>query len=289
MKRVLIVAAVLAVAGVAGLTYLPNQLLNGTETGEYRDATPIATENLPVHLEDLTWTEVRALIRAGHTTAIVPTGGTEQNGPHMVLGKHNYVVRHTAGKIAQQLGNALVTPVMSYVPEGAISPPTGHMAYPGTISVSGDVFAAVLESTARSLKAHGFRTICFIGDSGGNQAIQAAVAKKLNEEWIGSGVAVLHVANYYSANGQIDWLLTSGESESAIGSHAGIRDTSELLAVHPAGIRLDRRRSSSEAGMAASGVIGDPTRASAEIGEKMLQLKVDAAVEQILQTFQAEG
>ncbi len=287
MKRGLIAAAVLAVAGVAGVTYLPTKLLNGGDSGEYRDTAPIAIETLPVHLEDLTWTEVRALVRAGHTTAIVPTGGTEQNGPHMVLGKHNYVVRHTAGKIAEQLGNALVTPVMSYVPEGSISPPAGHMRYPGTISVSEDVFAAVLEATARSLKAHGFTTICFIGDSGGNQTVQAAVAEKLNAEWIGTGVAALHVANYYSANGQVDWLLTSGESEAAIGSHAGIRDTSEMLAVHPAGVRLDRRRSSAEAGMRSSGVIGDPTRASAETGKKMLQLKVDAAVEQILQTFQA--
>jgi hypothetical protein len=75
-----------------------------------------------VFLDDLTWTEARALIAAGHTIAIVPTGGTEQNGPHMVLGKHNYIVRHTAERIARRLGNALVAPVISYVPKATSIP-----------------------------------------------------------------------------------------------------------------------------------------------------------------------
>ena len=116
-----------------------------------------------VHLEELTWVEVRDLVAQGKTIAIVPTGGTEQNGPHVVLGKHNYIVRFTAGKIAEELGNALVAPVISYVPEGRIEPPEGHMAFPGTISISEDLFEAVLESAARSLRAHGFKVICFVG------------------------------------------------------------------------------------------------------------------------------
>ena len=42
-----------------------------------------------VFVEELTWTEVRDALKAGKTTILFPTGGTEQNGPHMVLGKHN--------------------------------------------------------------------------------------------------------------------------------------------------------------------------------------------------------
>ena len=71
-----------------------------------------------VFIEELTWTEVRDAIKAGKTTIIFPTGGTEQNGPHMVLGKHNFVVKHAAEQIARRLGNALVAPVLAYVPEG---------------------------------------------------------------------------------------------------------------------------------------------------------------------------
>src|SRR6185295_20050544 len=80
-----------------------------------------------VFLEELTWTELRDAITAGKTTVIVPIGGTEQSGPHMVLGKHNVRARVLAGRIAEQLGNAVVAPVIAYVPEGSITPPAAHM------------------------------------------------------------------------------------------------------------------------------------------------------------------
>ena len=93
-----------------------------------------SAQTLPntVFLEELTWTEVRDAIGAGSTTIIIPTGGTEQNGPHMVLGKHNFLVKHKAEAVARRLGNALVAPVVAYVPEGDLAPLTGHMRFPGT-------------------------------------------------------------------------------------------------------------------------------------------------------------
>ena len=72
----------------------------------------------PPYLEAMTWTEIRDAIGGGKRLAIIPTGGTEQNGPHMVLGKHNYIVTFTAGQLADRLGNALVAPTVQYVPEG---------------------------------------------------------------------------------------------------------------------------------------------------------------------------
>src|SRR5437588_1605929 len=116
-----------------------------------RAATPAS-----VFVEDLTWTELRDLIAAGTTTVIVPIGGTEQNGPHMAIGKHNVRVKLLAGKIAAALGNAVVAPVLSYVPEGNLDPPSGHMRFPGTISVPEDSFEKTLEYAARSFKVHGF-------------------------------------------------------------------------------------------------------------------------------------
>jgi creatinine amidohydrolase/Fe(II)-dependent formamide hydrolase-like protein len=139
----------------------------------------------------------------------------------------------------------------------------------------------VLEATARSLAAHGFERICFIGDSGGNQAAQARVAAELDHAFRGSGPRVLHVGDYYAANGQVTWLERHGEDADSIGTHAGIRDTSELLAVHPEGVRRRRLRPGDDPAMAGSGVHGDPTRASVERGAAMLELKVDAAVRQI--------
>src|SRR6516164_1830369 len=98
-----------------------------------------------VFLEELTWTELRDLVRSGKTTIIVPIGGTEQNGPHMALGKHNQRVRYLSEKIARTLGNALVAPVIAYVPEGALDPPTAHMRFPGTITTPEEVFEKTLE------------------------------------------------------------------------------------------------------------------------------------------------
>src|SRR6186713_2874824 len=95
-----------------------------------------------VQVDELTWTELRDAIKAGKTTVIVPVGGTEQSGPHIVLGKHNVRVRALAARIATSLGNALVAPVIAYVPEGAINPPAGHMRFAGTISIPENAFEA---------------------------------------------------------------------------------------------------------------------------------------------------
>jgi creatinine amidohydrolase len=111
----------------------------------------LAAGSQSTQLEELTWTEVRDRIATGSTTILVPIGDTEQNGPHMVLGKHNTRVRILAGEIAQRLGNALVAPVIAYVPEGS-TPPAAHMRFPGTISIFESTFEALLESSARSFK-----------------------------------------------------------------------------------------------------------------------------------------
>ena len=173
-----------------------------------------------VFLEELTWIEARDAIAAGKTTIIIPTGGTEQNGPHIVLGKHNYLVKYKAGEIAKSLGNALVAPVVAYVPEGDINPPTGHMRFAGTITLPQDVFSKVLEYAARSFKQHGFLDIALVGDSGGNQAGQKIVADALNREWAATKVRVHHVTAYYPGRGD-DWVEAQGVSTEDVGSHDG--------------------------------------------------------------------
>src|SRR5215471_13218099 len=106
-----------------------------------------------VFLEELTWVEVRDALKNGKTTILFPTGGTEQNGPHMVLGKHNVIIRYTAQEIARRLGNTLVAPVLAYVPEGSWDPPEGHMRFPGSISLPDTVYEQVLASTVHSFVA----------------------------------------------------------------------------------------------------------------------------------------
>lgn len=234
-----------------------------------------------VFLEELTWTEVRDAIQRGKTTVILPTGGTEQNGPHMVLGKHNFIIRHTAERIARALGSALVAPVVAYVPEGGLDPPSGHMRYPGAITLPAEHYMKLLEYAARSFRVNGFRDIVFIGDSGGNQDGMRRVAEALNREWAGSGVRIHFVPEYYAASGEAfrAWLVAQGETAAAIGTHAGITDTSQLLAIDPALIRRDKLADGG--GFEGSGVSGNPTRASAAYGRKGLELKVDTTVRRL--------
>src|SRR6187401_1107306 len=131
------------------------------------NAPPTAPSGKPpdsVFLEDLTWAEVRDMVKAGWTTAIIGTAGTEQKGPHMVDGEHKFVMEYEADKIARVLGKTLVAPVITYVPEGSWERPGGHMGKPGTITLPDDRFLELLKNAARSLKAGGFKTILFLGE-----------------------------------------------------------------------------------------------------------------------------
>lgn len=239
---------------------------------------PLTTQaqTLPsVFIEELTWTEVRDAIKGGKTTVILPTGGTEQNGPHMVLGKHNFIIRHTSEQIAKRLGNALVAPVLPYVPEGNLDPPSGHMRYPGAITLPNEHFMKVLEFAARSFRVNGFKDIVLIGDSGGNQGGLKAVAELLNKEWAATDVRVHFAPDYYTRSGETfrAWLESQGEKKEDIGSHAGTTDTSQLLAIHPSFIRKDKL--ADRGGFEGSGVSGNPTKASVAYGKKGLENKIE--------------
>jgi creatinine amidohydrolase len=234
-----------------------------------------------VFLEDLTWTELRDQIRAGATTILVPIGGTEQNGPHMAIGKHNVRVRLLCEKIARALGNALVAPVIAYVPEGGYNPPTGHMRYPGTISISEDAYEKMLEGAARSFKLHGFRDIVFLGDHGSDQSGEKIVADRLNREWASTPVHAHAVEDYYRA-AEDDFaklLIEKGYKPGEVGPHAGLADTSLMLALDPRLVRTDRLN----AGANADGIEGDPAHATAELGQLGVDLIVAKTVAAIRQ------
>src|SRR5688572_21034828 len=229
-----------------------------------------------VFIDELTWEENRDAMKAGKTVFIVPIGGTEKNGYHMVLGKHNYTVTHAANAMARKLGNALVAPTLQYVPEG--DPDRQNS---GAISLPSPAYDGVLDAIARSLKAHGATDILFIGDSGGNQNGMTAVATKLNEEWQGATTRVYALTAYYNEGREHyrAWLDAAfGYGDDIIGSHAGISDTSQMLHVRPAGIRKNMLMP--WGGPKDSGVSGDPMRATAEIGRMGIQFKVNAAIGQ---------
>ncbi len=239
-----------------------------------------------VFLEDLTWTELRDQIQAGKNTIIIPIGGTEQSGPDVALGKHNLRVKLLSQKIAEGLGNAIVAPVIAYVPEGNTAPLTSHMRFPGTVTVPDDVFEKTLESAANSFQVHGFRNIVFLGDHGGYQNDIKRVVARLNKLWPGAKARAFVPPEYYgaSSDGYAQILRQHGYRDDEIGTHAGLADTSLLLAVAPQMVRQDRLRNAQKLGSADGVYGGDPRRSTAEIG----QLGVDAIVSRTISAIKKE-
>lgn len=211
-------------------------------------------------IEDLTWIELRDAVKEGATTVLVPIGGTEQNGPHLVLGKHNARASELALDIARKLGHTLVAPVLAYVPEGSIDPPSGHMKFPGTISIPEDAFEKTLEGAAASFRRAGFRDIVLLGDHGGYRRSLQRVAERLNKRWAAEGIRVHPLPEYYAEL-----------------PHAGRDDTSLTLASPNAGlVRADRIGPEAAHGQ---GAAQDPSGASAPAGLALRQAIVDRSVQ----------
>ncbi len=235
-----------------------------------------------VLLGRLTWTEIRDAVRAGKTTIIIPVGGTEQSGPYVAVGKHNVRVAALSERIARALGNTLVAPVIAYVPEGDTDPPTSHMRFPGTITIPTSAFEQVVESAAESFRVHGFRDIVLLGDHGGYQSTLERVAAQLNRRWAGTAARAHYIPEYYSAI-KTTFLpeLRARGLGADIGTHADLVDTSLMLAVDPAMVRLRQLRAAPKPGAALGVYGGDPRKASAELGRLGTDAQVSAAVRAI--------
>lgn len=227
-----------------------------------------------VFLEELTWLEVRDALKAGKTTVIVPTGGMEMNGPYLALGKHNYVNRATCEAIARKLGNALCAPNVPFVPEGTIDPPSGHMRYPGTISLSEDTFQMLLREIASSLKMHGFTDIVLIGDSGGNQAGMKAVAAELAAKWAGSKTAIHFIPEYYDYPGAARWAeKTLGWKQVDEGHHDDPVISSIMMTVDPDTVRIRQRIAKQKASI--NGIPLAPVEKAVAAGKRLVDYRAD--------------
>jgi creatinine amidohydrolase len=234
-----------------------------------------------VFLEELTWLEVRDAMRAGKRTAIVATGGIEMNGPYLALGKHNYVLRATTEAIARQLGDALIAPIVPFVPEGDIEPPTGHMRYPGSISVTADTFQRLLIDIASSLRTHGFEHVILIGDSGGNQAGMKTVAAELSAKWTSAGgkTRIHYIPEYYDLQGVTDWLESQGIKEKDEELHDEVAIEAVMASVDPTLIRAKQRIAKGK--FSINGVDLAPLEKTVALGKRVAEFRAQKTVEAI--------
>jgi creatinine amidohydrolase/Fe(II)-dependent formamide hydrolase-like protein len=242
-----------------------------------------------VEFELMTWPEVKAALAAGKTTALFYTGGTEQRGPQNANGGHNLMAKATVKAIALKLGNAIAMPVLPYTPNNASA------TLPGTIGLTPEILAAILERISEQAITTGFKNVILMGDHGGGQPnVYADVAKKLDEKYASQGIHVYYCDEVYSKR-QADfdkWLADQGYPRS---SHAGIPDTSEMLYlggdtwVRKELIKTAVGDPAPEPGKPRdpnvprvnNGISGDARRSTAELGKKVFDMKIEYAVRQI--------
>jgi creatinine amidohydrolase/Fe(II)-dependent formamide hydrolase-like protein len=204
----------------------------------------------------------------------------------MVIGKHTFIAHYVAQRIAAELGDALVYPTLPFAPTGDPALKTGHMRFPGSVSLSPTVFDGVVRGIAASAIAAGFRQIYIMGDHGEGQEQLRDVALSLDDTWRAKGVRVRYVSDlYYKEKAQARAYLA--QRHIAPDRHAGTDDTSELLYIDSLWIRRDKLARSDSTEQATTGVDGDPTTATRQMGEVFIDYKVADAVAQI-RVFRSE-
>lgn len=244
-----------------------------------------------VEMELMTWPELKAAMAAGKTTAIVYTGGTEQRGPQNVIGGHQFMGKPLALDIARKLGNAIVFPMMPYTPTGM------SKDIPGSIHMPADVLGLVLEQIAEGAVANGFKNVVLMGDSGGGQGpdgVYAAVAKKVNDKHAAEGVKVVYADRAYGVNNEfVKQIVAEGYP---LSTHGGIPDTSLMLMLDKDGTLVRKELIATAVGdpvlppgqkrdpnvkLVNNGISGDARRSSVELGQRLYDMKLNAAVTQI--------
>ncbi|HWC95477.1 MAG TPA: creatininase family protein [Candidatus Sulfopaludibacter sp.] len=246
------------------------------------------TQPKTVDLEMMTWPELKSAIQSGKTTALVYNGGTETRGPQNVNGGHTLMGHATAIAIAEKLGNAIAAPVMPFSVNNASA------NLPGTIGLTGPVFAAVNEQVAEQLIKNGFKIVILMGDHGGGQKELGETAKKLDEKYAAQGIHIYFCEEVYKANDEFDKYLTS--KNLPLSSHAGIPDTSEMMFLggDKGWVRMDLvatavgdpmakpgEKRDPNAARVNNGIRGDARPSTVALGKMIFDMKVDAAVKAI--------
>jgi creatinine amidohydrolase len=237
----------------------------------------------PLQIENLTHTEIYdAIHKHGYTTVLIYNGGTEQRGPHAVLGAHTFVAYGKAERLAQKLGNALVAPVLPF----SINEASADM--PGTIGLTGPIFKAVNERVVDQMVKNGFKDIVLLGDHGGGQKELQELATEADRKYGAKGAHVYFCGDVYEKSDQeFDKYLT--DHKLPVSSHGGIPDTSELLLLQPktgAWVRPIYKQVYGDPAAATiktikNGISGDPRPSSVELGKIYIDIAVKNGYDQI--------
>jgi creatinine amidohydrolase len=229
-----------------------------------------------MHLDQMTWPEIKAEIEKGRDTVIVPFGSTEQHGRHLPLGTDAVLGDELGWGLAERL-DAFLAPTVRF---GCSE---HHLAFPGTISLRQETFEAIVYDVVKSLSRHGLRRIVLLPTHGGNfKPLSDAVVKL-------ESVENVRVMAFTSLEGLVETAFQSslafGVNGAQSGAHAGEWETSLLLALRPEQVKMDRAAAGFVGELSEimarvfdgiqnldeNGVLGDPRPATAEAGRMYLQ------------------
>jgi len=236
-----------------------------------------------VWIEELTMMEVRDALAEGKTTALILTGGIEENGPYLTTGKHNHVLRVMGESIARRLGNALIVPIMTLEPGNP-----DNIRSPGTVVLSRATYEAMLTDMATSLKSQGFRNIMLMGDSGGNRGPMAAVANALSTAWRGGSTGIYHIPEYYNYDDVLIYqrdVLGVDEDPRLEGLHDDYYITSIIMNDDPQHVRLEQRIKAGKASI--NGISIVPAEKTIEHGRRLIEFRTDVTVRAIREAMTA--
>jgi creatinine amidohydrolase len=249
-----------------------------------------------LHLEELTWPEVGAALEAGWTRIVIPVGAVEQHGHHLPLAVDALRGREMGRRVAERRGSALVAPVIQ------VGCSDHHMGFPGTLTIRRQTLQAIVEDYVTSLAAHGFSDILLMPSHGGNflplrEGLPEFRAALKRGAGCDGGETAIHA--YSDLDGFLElWkgaVEAQGGDPSGVGGHAGLAESSEMLAIRPDLVRRAEARpgvpgpSSPELiqkvltegfrSVTDVGVLGDPAQMSAPFGEACLEAVSDAIAE----------
>ncbi len=227
-----------------------------------------------VWIEELTMMEVRDALAEGKTTALILTGGIEENGPYLTTGKHNHVLRVMGESIARRLGDALIAPIVTLEPGNP-----DNSRSPGTVVLSRATYEAMLTDMATSLRSQGFRNVILLGDSGGNQRSMAAVADALSTAWRGDSAEIYHIPEYYNYDDVLAYqrdVLGVDEDPRLEGLHDDYYITSIIMNDDPQHVRLEQRIEAGKASI--NGISIVPVEQTIEHGRRLIEFRTDVTV-----------
>jgi creatinine amidohydrolase len=227
-----------------------------------------------VFIGDMTREEFRKMMETSKV-AIIPTGSTEQHGPHLPLKTDLALVTHIVSKAAEEL-----YPRVMVAPPIAIGYSPYHMCYPGTISLRYETLIETIMDICRCLKYHGFRKIAIVNGHGGNEGPSQLAARRAREEL---GLKML-VISYWSLIPKqvLDTILET----KIVPGHACEFETSLGYVIFPELIsgEIPRRLKAPAIlpgfvwnmdELTAAGYEGDPSMATREKGERLLEAAVE--------------